>query len=61
MDVERYEFIITRGGGKYMGMMEELVLFNAPKTGTTLALYERDLTVKAVRDSIAISNRQWGI
>ncbi len=56
---DRYQHIVTRGGGIYIGMMEDLVLFNSPETGSTLALHEKQLTVQAVRDTIAVSNRQF--
>ena len=54
--------IVARGGGIYKpGMLGDLVLFNSPATGSTLALHEADLTPEAVRRHIAESNAKFGV
>ena len=57
---EKYQCIVAQGGGKYIGMMENLVLFNSHKTGNTLAIPEKDLTILRVRAMISESNKQFG-
>lgn len=47
---------IENGGGKFVGRMDKLVLFNSPTTGSTLALPIRMLTVDKVKTAIAESN-----
>jgi len=56
----RFEYIVRQGGGHYVGMMGNLVLFNSPTTGSTLALKESDLTSDAVRKQITESNLKFG-
>lgn len=52
---------VEKGGGEYVpGMLGDLVLFNSPATGSTLALHEADLTPDAVRRHIAESNAKFG-
>ena len=54
--------IVEAGGGEYVpGMLGDLVLFNSPATGSTLALREADLTPEAVRQHIAESNARFGV
>ena len=54
--------IVEMGGGIYKpGMLGDLVLFNSPATGSTLALHEADLTPDAVRQHIAESNARFGV
>lgn len=54
--------IVAMGGGEYVpGMLGDLVLFNSPATGSTLALHEADLTPEAVRQHIAESNAKFGV
>lgn len=54
--------IVALGGGEYVpGMLGDLVLFNSPATGSTLALHEADLTPEAVRQHIAESNARFGV
>lgn len=55
--------IVEAGGGVYVrGMlMGELVLFNAPATGSTLAVKICDLTVENVRAKIIASNKKFGV
>ncbi|MGD0428524.1 MAG: hypothetical protein ABSC10_17570 [Candidatus Acidiferrales bacterium] len=55
--------IVAAGGGSYVGVlkeipdkMESLVLFNSPRTRTTLAIPISHLTVEAVREHIAESD-----
>lgn len=53
---------VKMGGGEYVpGMLGDLVLFNSPATGSTLALHEADLTPEAVRQHIAESNAKFGV
>jgi len=50
--------IVEAGGGIYVaGMLGPLVLFNSKATGSTLALPESHLTIKAVRARIAESDK----
>ena len=54
--------IVALGGGDYVpGMLGDLVLFNSPATGSTIALREADLTPDAVRRRIAESNAKFGV
>lgn len=54
--------IVRLGGGDYVpGMFGDLILFNSPATGSTLALREADLTPDAVRKHIAESNAKFGV
>jgi hypothetical protein len=54
--------IVALGGGVYKpGMLDDLVLFDSPATGSTLALHEVDLTPDAVRAHIAESNAKFGV
>jgi hypothetical protein len=55
--------IVAAGGGSYVGVlkeipdkMESLVLFNSPRTRTTLAIPISHLTVEAVREHLAESD-----
>jgi hypothetical protein len=48
-------------GAKYVGIQEveggdDLVLFNSPKTGSTLAVKEKDFTVVAVENRLEAHN-----
>lgn len=56
--------IVKKGGGIYKGIQEavdhrDLVLFNDPETGTTLAVKMRDIGVDAVRTKILFSRSKW--
>lgn len=54
--------IVGLGGGVYVpGMLGDLVLFNSPATGSTLALPASQLTPDAVRAHIAESNARFGV
>jgi hypothetical protein len=64
-DQNEMEFssIVTAGGGRYVGVleaipdkMESIVLFNSPRTKTTLGLPISRLTVEAVREHLAESD-----
>ena len=52
-------------GGVWVGIQEcegwpyDLVLFNSPKTGSTLALSTVKISAQAVWEHIHASNRQW--
>jgi hypothetical protein len=56
---------VEEGGGiwvgiqKEEGMLYDLVLFNSPKTGSTLALKTTVITPEAVRRRIKNSNEQF--
>lgn len=56
---------VEAGGGVWVGIQEcegwpyDLVLFNSPKTGSTLALSTAKISGQAVLDHIHASNRQW--
>jgi len=58
-----FSSIVAAGGGRYVGVlkeipdkMESLVLFNSPRTRTTLAIPISHLTVEAVREHLAESD-----
>jgi hypothetical protein len=58
-----FSSIVEAGGGSYVGVlkeiphkMESLVLFNSPRTRTTLAIPISHLTVEAVREHLAESD-----
>jgi hypothetical protein len=58
-----FSSIVVAGGGKYVGVlkeipdkMESLVLFNSPRTRTTLAIPISHLTAEAVREHLAESD-----
>lgn len=53
--------IVQAGGGIWKGRMENLVLFDSPATGSTLAEYENHLTSQRVADKIAASNATFGV
>jgi len=54
---ERHKRIVEAGGGIYVvGMMGDLVLFNSPTTGSTLALPGSLLSAESVRAHIAESD-----
>jgi hypothetical protein len=55
--------IVSAGGGKYVGVlkeipnkMESVILFNSPRTRTTLGIPISGLTVEAVREHLAESD-----
>ena len=56
---------VEEGGGIWVGIMEcagflyDIVYFNSPKTGTTLALKTTEITPEAVRRRIKNSNEQF--
>ena len=58
---------VEQGGGVWVGiqdnegMMENIVLFNSPETGSTLGLKVSEVTAKArVFDKIKASNAKFG-
>jgi hypothetical protein len=58
-----FSSIVAAGRGSYVGVlkeipdkMESLVLFNSPRTGTTLAIPIPHLTAEAVREHLAESD-----
>jgi len=58
-----FSSIVAAGGGKYVGVlkeipnkMESVVLFNSPRTRTTLGIRISSLTVEAVREHLAESD-----
>jgi hypothetical protein len=62
-----FETIIGLGGGKYRGvqpsfrdkhgnLVEDLILFDSPQTGSTLGLYSSQLNADAVRRKIGESD-----
>lgn len=55
--------VVAAGGGRYVGLLEKIpgkmetvILFNSPKTGTTLGLRVSRFNVEAVRERIVKSN-----
>jgi hypothetical protein len=65
LDLGETEFssIVAAGGGKYVGVlkeipnkMESIVLFNSPRTRTTLGIRISSLTADAVREHLAESD-----
>lgn len=53
----QHKDIVEMGGGQYVpGTLGDLVLFNSPATGSTLAVSENDLTSDLVRAKIAESD-----
>jgi hypothetical protein len=53
-------------GGQYVGIQEcegldSLILFNSPKTGSTLAVKESNFTSVAVQNRIEQHESEWGI
>jgi hypothetical protein len=65
LDLGETEFssIVAAGGGKYVGVlkeipnkMESIVLFNSPRTRTTLGIRISSLTAEAVREHLAESD-----
>ena len=65
LDLGETEFssIVAAGGGKYVGVlkeipnkMESIVLFNSPRTRTTLGIRISTLTAEAVREHLAESD-----
>jgi hypothetical protein len=65
LDLGETEFssIVAAGGGKYVGVlkeipnkMESIVLFNSPRTRTTLGIRISSLTADAVRQHLAESD-----
>lgn len=58
---------VKNGGGQWVGVQEnegmpyDLVLFNSPKTGSTLALKDSDITAEGVRRSIKESDAKFDI
>jgi hypothetical protein len=58
-----FSSIVAAGGGSYVGVlkeipdkMESLVLFDSPRTRTTLAIPISELTAEAVREHLAESD-----
>lgn len=55
--------VVVAGGGRYVGLLEKIpgkmetvILFNSPKTGTTLGLRVSRFNVEAVRERIGKSD-----
>lgn len=60
MDNPRHKQIVEAGGGHYVpGMLGDLVLFNSPRTGTTLAVEEQYLSSEVVKTKIFASDREF--
>jgi hypothetical protein len=68
LDPGEMEFasIVAAGGGRYVGIlkgipskMESVVLFNSPRTRTTLGILISCLTVEAVREHLAESDAKF--
>lgn len=58
----QHKRVVEAGGGLYVGpCFEDLVMFDSPATGSTLALPENELTADAVRHKIMESNKAFGI
>jgi len=60
---EELSSIVAAGGGRYVGVlkeipnkMESVILFNSPRTRTTLGIPISRLTVDAVREHLAESD-----
>ena len=53
--------IVEAGGGRYVGMMGELILFDSPTTGSTLALPPCLLSAASVRKQIAESDARFAV
>ena len=63
--------MVLEGGGQYVGIHKgtcngkrispDLVLFNSPQTGSTLALPISKLSANAVRQHISKSNARFGV
>jgi len=57
--------IVEKGGGIWVGIQDcpdhawDLVLFNSPKTGSTLALKTNKISATAVREHIRKHNKEW--
>lgn len=57
-----HKLIVEAGGGVYEpGMLCNLVMFDSPDTGSTLAIPENELTPDNIREKIRLSNLQYGI
>jgi hypothetical protein len=63
LSVAEVRSIVEAGGGRYVGVMNEIrgivesvVLFTSPRTRSTLALPSSQLTVAAVREQLAQSD-----
>jgi len=61
-----YRRAVEVAGGQYVGVqevegMDSLVLFNSPKTGSTLAVKESNFTSVAVQNRIEQHESEWGI
>lgn len=66
VELHYFKTVVKNGGGEYVGIQEgltfDLVLFNSPKTGTTLALKTTDpIDSDVVAARIRESNKKWGI
>lgn len=58
---EAHKRIVEAGGGVYRGwFIDTLVMFDSPRTLSTLALPENELTSEAVRSKIVESNKAFG-
>lgn len=49
--------IITRAGAEFLGIRGDLVYFNDPKTGSTLGIEPKKVTLKAVKSKMEKSRR----
>ena len=60
-EIAAHRAIVEAGGGKYVrGMLGDLVLFDSPQTGSTLAIPEKHLTPANVAAKLKKSNRAFG-
>jgi hypothetical protein len=62
---EYYRRAVEAAGGEYVGIQEcegreSLILFNSPKTGSTLAVKESNFTSVAVQNRIEQHEAEWG-
>jgi hypothetical protein len=64
-----YRCVVEVAGGQYVGIQEGvsegvkndgLVLFNSPKTGSTLAVKEKDFTAVVVENRLKHHEHKWG-
>jgi hypothetical protein len=66
--IQRLKSIVEHAGAIWVGVQEgdglytDLVLFNSPQTGSTLALKDNEFfTIQAVQEKLAASNLTFGI
>ncbi len=64
VEADYFKRIVKNGGGQYVGIQEceghdDLVLFNSPKTGSTLAVKAGACTSDAVATRLALHEDKW--